>query len=275
MMKILTSAAFAVCAMALSSCYYDPYYYGGGSASVGYSSYGSGGGSTSIFISTGDSRWGYSPYYNCYYDYYRRAYYDPYLYGYYPVGYLPPVVYGVPHPHGWRPGSRYCPPPSRVRTVVLSNYNYRSDAYRRGNFNWSRNVRETNRGRMEPSNRAFSGNTERRDSPRENNRNSSLTAPRRHTSSQTVQTTAPDLSTRQGRVTDFQQRSGNQTRESFRSSGERRPFDRQTTDRQSLQRQTPQPRQSATPASSNTSGSSTRERKLRDFEERTRDSNLF
>ena len=127
-----------------TSCAYDPYYSGG----YGYSDYGYSGGSysTSLFISTGDSRWGYDPYCHSYYDYHRRAYYDPFLYGYYPVGYRPPVVYGVPHPHGWRPGSRYCPPPSRIHNHNLSNYRDREGSYRRSNFSWSQNARQRDQG---------------------------------------------------------------------------------------------------------------------------------
>lgn len=123
----------------VSSCAYDPYYDGG----YGYSG---GSYSSSVFISTGDSRWGYDPSCNSYYDYTRRAYYDPFLYGYYPVGYRPPIVYGMPHPHGWRPGMRHCPPPSRVRSYNLSNYRDREGAYRRGNFSWAREVRQRDQG---------------------------------------------------------------------------------------------------------------------------------
>jgi hypothetical protein len=138
---MLTAGAIGLFA---SSCAYDPYYDGG----VGYDSgyYGEGSYSTSLFISTGDSRWGYDPYCHSYYDYHRRAYYDPFLYGYYPVGYRPPVVYGVPHPHGWRPGSRYCPPPSRISSHVLGNYRDREGAYRRSNFSWSQKVRQRDQG---------------------------------------------------------------------------------------------------------------------------------
>lgn len=142
------AAAGVAAALLVSSCAYDPYYsdsYGGG--------YYSGGGSysTSVFISTGDPRWGYDPYCHSYYDYNRRAYYDPFLYGYYPVGFRPPVVYGVPHPHGWRPGNRHCPPPSRIRNSTLSGYQNREALYRRSNFSWSNQVRQRDSGsRFQP-----------------------------------------------------------------------------------------------------------------------------
>jgi hypothetical protein len=131
-------------ALLLGSCAYDPYYSGGSYTSVGYGSgygYGNSSFSTSLFVSTGNSRWGYDPHCRSYYDYTRRCYYDPYLYGYYPVGYRPPVVVGVPHPHGWSPGRSYCPPPSRITNVRLTNYNDRESAYRRTNYSWARDVR--------------------------------------------------------------------------------------------------------------------------------------
>ncbi len=134
---LCTSGAAALLA---TSCVYDPYY-------TAESSYGYGGGSgysTSVFISTGDPRWGYDPYCHSYYDYNRRAYYDPYLYGYYPVGFRPPLVVGVPHPHGWRPN--YCPPPHRVRDHRLSGYHDRADLYRRNNFSWAGQVRQRDSG---------------------------------------------------------------------------------------------------------------------------------
>jgi hypothetical protein len=122
---VLTAVGF-VGAVAFSSCAYDPYYTSvGGSYSTGYGDgYGYGGSSfnTSVFVGTGNPRWGYDPYSYSYYDYSRRAYYDPYLNGYYPVGYRPRAVYGVSHPYGWRPGSAYCRPPSRVTNVTIQNY---------------------------------------------------------------------------------------------------------------------------------------------------------
>ncbi len=147
MKKNLLWLAGAAVAMALTSCYYDPYYGGGGSTSVSYSSgygdgYGYGGSSfnTSVFVSTGNARWGYDPYCYSYYDYHTRRYYDPYLYGYYPVGYRPPVVYGVPHPYGYRRG--YCPPPSRVTNVYVSNYRNREYRYRNTSYGWAKQVRQ-------------------------------------------------------------------------------------------------------------------------------------
>ncbi|MFZ9938380.1 MAG: hypothetical protein ACO3JG_15180, partial [Luteolibacter sp.] len=137
-----------VAAIGFSSCAYDPYYSTfSGSYSSGYGhGYSHGGGtvSTSLFVSTGDERWGYDPRNYCYYDYRSRRYYDPYLYGYYPVGYRPPVLVGVPHPHGWRPGSKYCPPPKVVRNVTVVNYRDRASAYCKSNHSWARNVRIDN-----------------------------------------------------------------------------------------------------------------------------------
>jgi hypothetical protein len=143
--------------LALSSCA-DPYG-GGGYASGGYASggypaggyassgygygqgYGYGGSSfsTTTFIATSSPRWGYDPSVRAYYDYNRRAYYDPYLYGYYPIGYRPVVVYGAPHPYGWRPGYNRIAPPSRVTSITLSNYDRRS-AYRSSDYSWARQV---------------------------------------------------------------------------------------------------------------------------------------
>jgi hypothetical protein len=141
-----SAALGAAVTLAVSSCAYDPYYSTvGGSYSSGYGDgYGYGGSnfSTSFFVSTGDSRWGYDPYTYCYYDYRSRRYYDPYLYGYYPVGYRPYALYGVPHPHGWRPGSRYCPPPRTVRNVTVVNYRNRESAYRNTDYSWARQVRQ-------------------------------------------------------------------------------------------------------------------------------------
>lgn len=149
---VITAIFGAAAAVVLSSCAYDPYYSSttvGGSYSTGgvYSSgygYGYGGSSfnTSIFVSTGNPRWGYDPYSYSYYDYHRRAYYDPYLYGYYPVGYRPPVVYGVPHPYGWRPGRGVIAPPSRVTNVTVVNYRNRASAYQSTRHDWARQVRQ-------------------------------------------------------------------------------------------------------------------------------------
>jgi hypothetical protein len=122
------AAAGAVVALVLSSCAYDPYY----SSVSGFS--------TSLFVSTGDSRWGYDPHCYSYYDYHRRCYYDPYLNGYYPIGYRPPVVYGVPHPYGYRHG--YCPPPRYYSNVTVVNYRNREAAYRNTNYGWARQVRQ-------------------------------------------------------------------------------------------------------------------------------------
>lgn len=141
-----SAAAAAAVSLATSSCTYDPHYSSvGGYYNSGYGDgYGYGGSnfSTSLFVSTGDARWGYDPYTYCYYDYRSRRYYDPYLYGYYPVGYRPYAVHGVPHPHGWRPGSRYCPPPRTVRDVTVVNYRNRESAYRNSDYSWARQVRQ-------------------------------------------------------------------------------------------------------------------------------------
>jgi hypothetical protein len=142
------AALGAAAALALSSCAYDPYYTSttvSGSYGSGYGyghGYGGSSFSTSFFVSTGSPQWGYDPYTYCYYDYHRRAYYDPYLYGYYPVGYRPPVVYGVPHPHGWRPGRSVIAPPSRVTNVTVVNYRDRESAYRNTRYDWARQVRQ-------------------------------------------------------------------------------------------------------------------------------------
>ena len=160
-LRLLAGAALGVAGLSLTSCYYDPYgggstsvgasYNSGGSTSVGasYSSgygegygYGSPSFSTSVFVSTGDPRWGYDPHCYSYYDYHSHRYYDPYLNGYYPLGYRPPVVYGVPHPYGWRPGVRYCPPPRGYRNVTVVNYRNRAVAYQGTGYGWARQVRQ-------------------------------------------------------------------------------------------------------------------------------------
>lgn len=166
-LRMMAWAALGGALIALSSCAYDPYY-----TTTTYSSgyghgYGYGGSSftTSFLISTGDPRWGYDPYSYSYYDYHRRAYYDPYLYGYYPVGYRPPIVYGVPHPYGWRPGSGYIRPPSRITNVRVTRYQDRESAYRRTNYGWASQVRQGPLGRAESSRSS-------RDSYRESSRSS-------------------------------------------------------------------------------------------------------
>lgn len=129
-------------ALAVTSCAYDPYY-SGTSYSGGYGSgYGYGGSnfSTSFFVNTGNPRWAYDPYAACYYDYTRRAYYDPHICGYYPVGYRPRYVVGAPHPHGWSRGSNYCPPPGRIRNYTIDSHADRAQSYRSLGRDWSRNV---------------------------------------------------------------------------------------------------------------------------------------
>lgn len=144
----IRSTLTAASAVAFSSCVYDPGYYSGpGSSYPNYSggvstTYSSGGySSTSLFISTGNPRWGYDPSCYSYYDYTTRCYYDPYLNGYYPYGYRPMVVYGAPHPYGWRPGHHTCPPPRHYRNTRLSNHEHRDVAYRNLNESWSKNVK--------------------------------------------------------------------------------------------------------------------------------------
>lgn len=190
-LRLLAGAALGVAGLSMTSCYYDPYYGGGGgTTSVGasYSSgygqgYGYGGSSfsTSVFVSTGDPRWGYDPYCYSYYDYHRRCYYDPYLNGYYPIGYRPPVVYGVPHPYGWRPGVRYIAPPRSYRNVTVVNYRNRAVAYQGMNYGWAKQVRQqpASQGRVTGSRPSQSyydrqndhrPNTGVRPSPNQNNR---------------------------------------------------------------------------------------------------------
>ena len=137
MKKYLLIAA-AVLSSVISSCYYDPFYYGTSSTSYGVTHYG-GGSSTSIFVSTGDPRWAYDPYRYCYYDRYRSCYYDPFLYGYYPVGYCPIPVRGCPHPYNWS-GAGYCPPPRTIRNTTLSRYDNRISNYQAANYHWARKV---------------------------------------------------------------------------------------------------------------------------------------
>ncbi len=145
---LVGAAVGAVVALSFSSCAYDPYYASpavGVSYNTGYGpgyGYGGSGFSTSVFIGTGDPGWGYDPYCYSYYDYRSRRYYDPYSYGYYPVGYRPPVVYGVPHPYGWRPGGSYIRPPVRVTNVTISNYQDREYRYRNSSYGWAKQVKQ-------------------------------------------------------------------------------------------------------------------------------------
>jgi hypothetical protein len=155
--KLAGAAVGAAVALGFTSCAYDPYYASpavGATYSTGYGNgYGYGGSafSTSVFIGTGDPSWGYDPYCYSYYDYRSRRYYDPYSYGYYPVGYRPPVVYGVPHPYGWRPGGGYIRPPGRVSNVTLSNYQDREYRYRNSSYGWAKQVKQqpSNSGRQQ------------------------------------------------------------------------------------------------------------------------------
>jgi hypothetical protein len=129
-------AVVVAASTALTSCYYDPYFTSvSATYGTGYSSgYHGSGYSSSVYISTGDPEWGYDPHLYSYYNYRRRCYYDPYLNGFYPVGYRPPVFAGCVHPHGWRPGSSYCPPPRRVSNITIVNYRNRESSYRRSGY---------------------------------------------------------------------------------------------------------------------------------------------
>lgn len=139
----LKCVAASAATLFVTSCYYDPYYSGsGGGYSGGYS--GGGGGLSTTFVYTSSDRWLYDPAVYCYYDRHRRCYYDPYLYGYYPVGYCPRPLHGAYHPHGWRPGSSYCPPPSNFRDRYLSNYQNRMSNLRAANVAWANKVHESN-----------------------------------------------------------------------------------------------------------------------------------
>jgi flagellar biosynthesis GTPase FlhF len=142
----LKGAAAAASALFLASCYYDPYYSGGSYGGSGYGggSYSSGGGLSTTFVYTSSDRWLYDPVVYCYYDRHRRCYYDPYLYGYYPVGYCPRPLHGAYHPHGWRPGSSYCPPPSNFRDRYLTNYQNRMANLKAANVAWAAKVHESN-----------------------------------------------------------------------------------------------------------------------------------
>jgi len=148
-LRYLAGAAVgAVVAIGFTSCAYDPYYASpnvGVSYNSGYGDgygYGNSGFSTSVFIGTGDPSWGYDPTCYSYYDYRSRRYYDPYSYGYYPIGYRPPVVYGVPHPYDWHPGGGYIRPPGHLTNVTLSNYQDRESRYRNSNYGWAKQVKQ-------------------------------------------------------------------------------------------------------------------------------------
>ncbi len=150
------AALGALAPLGLTSC--DPYYYPDGHYSAGVSGsygdypagyasgYGPGWGyghsnfSTSFFVSTGNPLWGYDPYCRAYYNYSRRCYYDPYLHGYYPSGYRPPIINGVPHPHGYRKG--HCPPPGNIRNRTVPNYSHRTQNYAKLNHSWAGKVKK-------------------------------------------------------------------------------------------------------------------------------------
>jgi len=173
------AAVGAAVSLAFTSCYYDPYSTTtsvGGSYSSGYGDgygYGGSGFSTSVFVSTGNPQWGYDPYCYSYYDYRRRAYYDPYLNGYYPVGYRPPIVYGVPHPYGWRRGSGYIRPPAYVSGSSIRGYQNRATLYNGTSYGWARQVRQQSaeQGRVvgsRPSTNYSGGNSNKGTKPSSN-----------------------------------------------------------------------------------------------------------
>lgn len=134
-LRALTAAAVAV--LGASSCAYDPSYTIGGSYRGGHHG---GSVSTSLFVSTGDSRWGYDPGCFAYYDYRRSCYYDPFARCYYPSG-VRPVLIGRSHPHGWRPGRAHCPPPVNVRTVYAPSYRGSSTGGSLSHAAWSEPTR--------------------------------------------------------------------------------------------------------------------------------------
>ena len=171
-LRYLAGAAVgAVVAMGFTSCAYDPNYSSvgvGGSYSTGYGNgygYGGSGFSSSVFIGTGDPDWGYDPTCYSYYHYGSRRYYDPYSYGYYPIGYRPPIVYGVPHPYGWRPGGGYIRPPVRVSNRILSDYQDRESRYRNSSYGWAKQVRQQPSGTRREVDRKDQRYSDQRSSP--------------------------------------------------------------------------------------------------------------
>jgi hypothetical protein len=133
-MKTLRRALLgALCAGAVSSCYY-PGYDDGYSSGMGYT----GGGAS--FAYTSSDRWFYDTSVNCYYDRTRHAYYDPWLNGYYPSGYCPQPVTYVPHPYGWN-GHGTCPPPRGVNYRTIDRYNDRVALLKAQKHAWAVNVK--------------------------------------------------------------------------------------------------------------------------------------
>lgn len=155
--RSLGAAIGAAAALISTSCTYNPYYPQtsvSGSYGAGFGDgfgYGGRSFSTSLFVTTGSSQWGYDPHCHSYYDYRRRCYYDPYLNGYYPLGYRPAVVYGVPHPYGWRPGAGHVRPPSRISNVTMVNYRDRESAYRSSSYEWAKTLRRPTASPVRPS----------------------------------------------------------------------------------------------------------------------------
>lgn len=190
-LSLAGAAVGAVASLTLVSCYYDPSYSSGsvgGSYNSGYGQgygYGSSRFSTSLFVSTGNAQWGYDP--NCYsyYDYHRRAYYDPYLRGYYPVGYRPPVVYGVPHPYGWHNGGSSIRPPAYVSGGIIRNYENRATQYRGTTYDWAHQVKQgpASQGRVVDSHSSSSSNNRKPDVKRSSSNSSSYYKSNKTTSS--------------------------------------------------------------------------------------------
>jgi hypothetical protein len=149
---LLRSLSAAVAVLFTTSCYYDSNVRGGGGSyddddysENSYSDSGYRSGISANFVFTSNDRWLYDPIVYCYYDRHSRRYYDPYLYGYYPAGYCPRPIYGAHHPGGWRPGNRYCSPPSVFRDRYLSNHHNRVQLLRASNrYSWAASVRENN-----------------------------------------------------------------------------------------------------------------------------------
>lgn len=204
-----------VTAFAVSSCAYDPYHSGGGYSTA----------SGSAFISTGNSQWGYDPTYRAYYNYNRKAYYDPYLNGYYPTGYRPQRVYGAPHPHGYNGSGKYIAPPRNVRNYNLKNYQDRNGRYKNLGRGWSRDVRGSSTNRDDRS--AFYGNQRQREA---------------------YQRGTPIVTSTQQRGNNQQQRQRSANQPSSRVSGQQQQAQKQAQARQQQQRkQKPQPKAQAQP----------------------------
>lgn len=266
--NLLSLAGVVFAALAFTSCYYDPYYSGSsvsGSYSSGYGDgYGYGGSSfnTSVFVSTGNPRWGYDPYNYSYYDYSSRRYYDPYLDGYYPIGYRPPVVYGVPHPYGYRNG--YCPPPRRVHSGYVSNYRNREVAYRNSRYGWAKQVRQQSPSQGRPIGSRSDNNYRRQEqyqgrpsSSRDSrSRESARPSSRQQDSRQSSRYNTPVKS-------QYSQKQYNPKSQQY-SGGQRQPAQRQQAQRQQAQRGKAQPQQRQQPREASRGGGGERKSSNKD-----------